>query len=65
MKRASQPDRYAELHAAFRWSVPERFNIASVCCARWARETPDAVAIRFEHESGPRAKVRRQDRRLA
>ena len=48
-------DHYAALHAAFRWSVPERFNIAEVCCARWARDTPDAVAIRGEHENGRRA----------
>jgi acetyl-CoA synthetase len=36
-------DRYAELHAGFRWHVPARFNIAEVCCTRWARKTPDAV----------------------
>ena len=47
-------DRYAELHAGFRWQVPERFNIAEVCCARWARETPQAVAIRYEREDGSR-----------
>ena len=40
-------DRYAELHAGFRWQVPEHFNIAEVCCSRWARETPDAIAIRY------------------
>ena len=45
-------DCYAELHAEFRWQVPETFNIAEVCCARWARETPLAVAIRFEYEGG-------------
>ena len=45
-------DRYAELHAGFRWHVPERFNIADVCCARWARSRPMAVAIRCEHEDG-------------
>ena len=45
-------DRYAKIHAAFRWAVPEHFNIAEVCCARWARSTPDAVAIRWEHEDG-------------
>jgi len=45
-------DRYAELHAGFRWSVPDRFNIAHECCTRWARETPDAAAIRWEHEDG-------------
>ena len=47
-------DRYAELHAAFRWHVPADFNIAEVCCTRWARERPDAVAIRFEDERGAR-----------
>ena len=45
-------DSYAPLHAGFRWHVPDRFNIGEVCCARWARDTPNAVAIRYEHESG-------------
>ena len=63
-------DRYAELHASFRWHVPERFNIAEVCCTRWARKTPDAIAIRFEHESGMRrdfsyAELDRDANRLA
>ena len=43
---------YAALYAGFRWSVPVRFNIAQVCCARWALATPDAVAIRSEDEAG-------------
>ncbi len=34
----------------FRWRVPARFNIAEVCCARWARGTPAAIAIRWETE---------------
>ncbi|RZJ21034.1 MAG: AMP-binding protein, partial [Haliea sp.] len=41
-------DNYAQMHQAFRWQVPEHFNIAEVCCARWARR-PDAtkrIAIR-------------------
>ena len=54
MARPSQ-DRYATLHGDFRWKVPERFNIAEVCCARWARTTPDAVAIHWAHEDGRRA----------
>ena len=63
-------DRYAELHAGFRWHVPARFNIADVCCTRWARRTPDAVAIRFEHENGERrdfsyAELDREADRLA
>jgi acetyl-CoA synthetase len=47
-------DRYAELHAGFRWRVPELFNIAEVCCTRWARKTPRAVAVRYEREDGSR-----------
>ena len=45
-------DAYAELHAGFRWQVAEHFNIAEVCCSRWARATPDAAAIHYEHEDG-------------
>jgi acetyl-CoA synthetase len=44
-------DVYADLHSNFRWHVPENFNIAEVCCSRWATKTPHAVAIR-EHVSG-------------
>lgn len=32
------PDAYTRLHQSFTWSVPEHFNIAEVCCARWARQ---------------------------
>jgi len=35
--------------------VPTRFNIAEVCCTRWARDTPEALAIRWEHEDGRHA----------
>ena len=48
-------DHYAALHAQFRWQVPQHFNIAEVCCARWARGRPKAVAIRSEHEDGRRS----------
>jgi acetyl-CoA synthetase len=41
----SSPDHHADLHADFRWAVPEKFNIAEVCLHRWARDTPGAVAI--------------------
>jgi acetyl-CoA synthetase len=44
-------DQYADLHSNFRWHVPENFNIADACYRRWAKETPNAVAIR-EHETG-------------
>ncbi|MBT9500145.1 MAG: AMP-binding protein [Burkholderiaceae bacterium] len=46
------PDHYRQLHGQFRWQVPAGFNIAEVCCARWARHTPHAIAIRYEHEDG-------------
>jgi acetyl-CoA synthetase len=43
-------DQYAALHGAFRWQVDSHFNIADVCCRRWASETPtpqgDAPAVR-------------------
>ena len=48
-------DQYEHVHAAFRWQVPEDFNIAEACCGRWARETPKATAIYFDSESGCRA----------
>ena len=43
-------DSYTALHSQFGWHVPEDFNIAQVCCERWAKQTPNAVAIR-EHAS--------------
>jgi acetyl-CoA synthetase len=49
-------DPYAQIHAGFRWHVPPDFNIAQVCCTRWARDTPDAVAIHHEHEDGRTAR---------
>ena len=52
------PDRYAELHAQFCWQVPARFNIAQVCCARWA-ELPDAnqrIAVCTHSTSEPPGK---------
>jgi len=36
---SSDVDRYAELHQNFAWQVPEYFNIAEVCCSRWARSS--------------------------
>ena len=30
------PDHYDALHKSFRWQVDESFNIAEVCCSRWA-----------------------------
>ena len=36
------PDHYSQLHGSFQWLMPEQFNIAQVCCARWA-QLPDAT----------------------
>ena len=44
-------DSYTALHSQFGWHVPEDFNIAQACCERWAKQTPNAVAIR-EHVCG-------------
>lgn len=48
-------DRHARLHAEFRWHVPPRFNLAEVCCGRWARDTPEAIAVHHERDSGERS----------
>ncbi len=45
-------DRYQAIHSTFQWQVPGDFNIAKVCCARWARSTPYAVALRCVDEAG-------------
>jgi len=31
-------DNHSRMHAGFRWQVPEYFNIAQVCCTRWAHK---------------------------
>ncbi len=49
---ARSPDPYAQLHQDFRWLVPERFNMAEVCCGRWAR-APDAAKRVAVHASSP------------
>lgn len=51
----SGPDHYAAMHAGFRWHVPREFNIAQVCCARWARDpaTRGNTAIVAHRAGGP------------
>ncbi|MEO5771747.1 MAG: AMP-binding protein [Burkholderiaceae bacterium] len=49
---ASTGDAHARLYADFRWQVPHHFNLYGACCARWARETPEAVAVVCESEAG-------------
>jgi acetyl-CoA synthetase len=47
--QAARPaaDHYAAMHHQFRWLVPEKFNLAQVCCGRWAQapETAGQVAV--------------------
>ncbi|MCP5287000.1 MAG: AMP-binding protein [Burkholderiaceae bacterium] len=50
-------DRHAALHAGFRWQVPAHMNIAELCCGRWARRTPQAVAIHWAREDGRRGRL--------
>ena len=45
-------DAHARLYADFRWLVPAHFNLYDACCARWARQTPEAVAVVCESEAG-------------
>jgi acetyl-CoA synthetase len=47
-------DRYAELHAGYRWNVPAQFNIAQACCGRHAADR-SRFALYWEDESGARA----------
>ncbi len=44
-------DQYQQLYEQFRWQVPEDFNIAEVCCSRWASD-PQRVAIYYDDENG-------------
>ena len=50
----SAVDRYAEIHAAYRWDVPGDFNIAEACCGRWASDRA-RFALYWEDEDGSRA----------
>ena len=50
---AHLPDAYSRLHQAFGWQLPQHFNMAEVCSARWAR-APDAskrIAV-IAHQPG-------------
>jgi acetyl-CoA synthetase len=51
--RVSHPnDAYKTVHRQFAWQVPAVFNMAEVCCGRWARsiQHQDATAI-LEHQT--------------
>ncbi|MEN3364996.1 MAG: acetyl-CoA synthetase [Burkholderiales bacterium] len=44
-------NRYDTLYNEFRWNVPDNFNIAEVCCTRWA-DDKSRIAIHYEDEAG-------------
>ena len=51
-------DAHELLHSTFRWRVPARFNIAELCCTRWARgATAQRPAILWEHEDGRQGRL--------
>ncbi len=58
MRASRGRDNHARMHAGFGWQVPERFNIAQVCCTRWARSdcASARIAIRA-HGAQPGASV--------
>jgi acetyl-CoA synthetase len=43
---------YADLIARFRWTVPDRYNIATSCCDTWAMAAPDRVCVLDVQPSG-------------
>jgi acetyl-CoA synthetase len=59
MRATSPPsapvDHYAAIHRAFRWHVPDDFNMAHACCRRWAENplTTKNIAVRV-HSTGAR-----------
>ncbi len=50
-KHEQAQDRYHDLYHEYRWHVPADFNIAAVCCSRWAND-PSRIAIHYEDELG-------------
>ena len=68
-KKSTPTDHYPQLYQDFRWNVPEHFNIADVCCHRWA-DNPKRVAIFHENSEGTSgrltyAELQRQANQLA
>ena len=48
MRVSQNRDNYAFLHKHYQWLVPEKFNIAQVCCGRWAQglDSKKKIAIK-------------------
>ncbi len=45
---AKTPEAYRRLHQNFTWQVPTHFNIAQVCCGRWAAKPGTAKNIAIQ-----------------
>jgi acetyl-CoA synthetase len=59
-----------QLHAAFRWDIPARYNIGVAVCDRWAEREPDRLALLDVADDGTVTRVsyadlRSQSNRLA
>ena len=66
---APRLDSWAAIRAAFRWQVPEHFNLAWACCDRHA-ENPNALALIHVADDGSVERwafreIQRQANRLA
>ena len=48
-----QDDAYWSLYDAFRWEIPQKFNIAEAICDRWAKPEPDRLAILTKRPGEP------------
>src|SRR4051794_40733214 len=67
---AGTADAWAAMHSSFSWNVPDRFNLAEVCLHRWARDTPEAVAILHDRDNAATVEItysgmQRKARRLS
>jgi acetyl-CoA synthetase len=53
-----QADHYDSIYRNFRWQVPEYFNIAQVCCHRWAQQAGASkkIAVRAHNASAKTSK---------
>jgi acetyl-CoA synthetase len=47
-----QGDSYEAIRRAFRWQVPERFNIATACCDRWADGSGRLALLHLRTDGG-------------
>ena len=57
MATSRHRDSYESLHGQFRWQVPDEFNIAEVCCRRWAQAADAGQRIAI-HADGPGLQAR-------